>query len=237
MAERSIARNDSLLAGRASNPVKEPGAKQVTLKMGNNPTRNEGPPFANESAFLNSSALRDPTAMPVVADKHGSPPQHMGTAASDPFDALDAMRSAPQAWIRAGAHHAEAGYLDPALGWVSVRADAAGSGVHAALVPASGEAAQVLGSHLTGLNTYLSEHHQEPATVTMAPPQDGRDGNGLGQGTHADHGDTARQEHAHDGQGMNGKATDSILLVSPAESEASTVRPPSRGGTYISVVA
>jgi len=236
-AGRSTATIVSPFAGRASNSVKDPGAKPATLKIASNPGRGDGPSFANESVFLNAPALRDPGAVPGMAEKHGSAPQRMGAPASDPFDALDTIRSAPQAWIRSGAHHAEAGYLDPALGWVSVRADVAGSGVHAALVPASGEAAQVLGSHLAGLNTYLSEHHREPATVTMASPQDARDASGTGPGTHAGQGDSARQDRTRDSQSMNGKASASVPLVSPAVSETSTARALPQGGTYISVMA
>jgi len=239
--ERSTVRSASLIAGRAWNPVKDQGAKLATHNMAGDPSRHEGPSFANEAIFLNPPLLREPGPLAGMAEKHGSTPQDIVPANSDPFNALDAAHFAPHAWIRAGAHQAEAGYLDPALGWVSVRAEAATNGVHAALVPASGEAAQVLGSHLAGLNAYLSEHQREPATVTMSAPQDGRDGSGIGPGDHAGQGDSARQESAHNRQALNEKASVWSARVSQhppvATSEATSVPALAQGGKYISVVA
>lgn len=124
-----------------------------------------------------SLPLREITEFASLLEKRASSP-HSATAPGavqvpDPFASIDAGRNVPApTWIHAGARHAEAGYLDPSLGWISVRADAATSGVHAALVPASSEAAQVLGNHLAGLNNYLAERHGDAATVTMAAPQD-----------------------------------------------------------------
>jgi hypothetical protein len=95
-----------------------------------------------------------------------------GQTARDTFTALDA-ETAPgtTAWIHAGSQRAEAGYQDPVLGWVGVRADASGAGVHASVVPGSADAAQALGGHLAGLNAYLAEHHTQVETVTLAAPE------------------------------------------------------------------
>jgi hypothetical protein len=102
---------------------------------------------------------------------------------SDPFAALDGDGTAPPTtWIHAGAHRAEAGYLDPALGWVSVRADAAGSTTHASIVPATAEAAQVLGAHVSGLSAYMAEHHGAATTVHMTTPDGAQLGDGWNQG-------------------------------------------------------
>lgn len=99
---------------------------------------------------------------------------------SQTFAALDAETSAPHAtWVHTSATRAEAGYLDPALGWVAVRADAAGSTLHASIVPSSTEAAQVLGTHLAGLNTYLADHHGTSAQLTIAAPEAGQSSAGL----------------------------------------------------------
>jgi hypothetical protein len=97
----------------------------------------------------------------------------------DTFAALDsaAAPSAPT-WTHAGAHRAEAGYQDPDIGWVGVRADSSGGGIHASLVPGSTVAADTLGGHLAGLNSYLAEHHSPVANVTLAHPED--HGGGLG---------------------------------------------------------
>jgi hypothetical protein len=134
---------------------------------------------ATAHAALQNSAV----PMPAVANEIGprmDSSAHAPAALRDPFTALDAESAAPPAtWIHAGAHQAEAGYLDPALGWVGVRAEAAGNTLHAAIVPGSPEAAQALGGHLAGLNTYLAEHHGQAANLTMAPPENGQGGSGL----------------------------------------------------------
>jgi len=118
---------------------------------------------------VNALPLRDTDRMASPGERHPGA-AHPVPASGDPFRLLDDPHSAPTpSWIHAGTHHAEAGYLDPVLGWVRVRADSLASGMHAALVPSSPEAAQVLGSHLAGLNAYLSELHTEPPTVTVDP--------------------------------------------------------------------
>jgi len=108
------------------------------------------------------------------------------------FAALDAQAApgAP-AWIHAEAHRAEAGFQDPALGWVGVRADMSGGGIHAALVPGSAEAAQALGGHIAGLNSYLAEQRTHVETLTLAAPEGSLTGEGTHQGMHhrAHHGD------------------------------------------------
>jgi hypothetical protein len=100
-----------------------------------------------------------------------------GRPVEDAFAAIDADRSsAATTWIHAGPRHAEAGYLDPSLGWVGVRADVSASGIHAAVVPGSAEAAQALGGHISGLSAYMAEHHGHAATVTLESPQNRSDG-------------------------------------------------------------
>ena len=107
-------------------------------------------------------------------------------ASSEPretFAALDAGDAvAKPAWIHAGTQRAEAGFQDPALGWVGVRADTSGGGVHAQLVPGSADAAQALSGHLAGLNAYLAEHHTPVETLTLAAPESGWAGGQSGTG-------------------------------------------------------
>ena len=94
------------------------------------------------------------------------------------FATLDrAPDSAPATWVHAGSSRAEAGFQDPNLGWVSVRADQAEGGIHATLVPGSAEAASALGSHLDGLNAYLADRHSTVQSVTVGVP-DGRQSSG-----------------------------------------------------------
>ena len=97
-----------------------------------------------------------------------------GTAGQETFAAIDAGTGVgTPGWIHAGGHTAEAGFQDPALGWVGVRADLSGGNVHAALLPGSAEAAQTLSGHLSGLNVYLAEQHTPVATLTLGAERGG----------------------------------------------------------------
>jgi hypothetical protein len=95
------------------------------------------------------------------------------------FAALDAdVAPGATTWTHASARLAEAGFEDPALGWIGVRAENNGGGVHASLVPGSSAAAQELGSHMEGLNAYMAEHHTPLESLAMAAPE----GRGAGHG-------------------------------------------------------
>jgi len=96
----------------------------------------------------------------------------LGPAASEAFAALDAAaRPAAPSWVHAGVHRAEAGFQDPTLGWVGVRADQSAGQVHATLLPGSTDAAQTLGGHMAGLNAYLGEVHAPVESLTLAVPE------------------------------------------------------------------
>jgi hypothetical protein len=92
-------------------------------------------------------------------------------AASDPvetFAALDGQSATGrEAWTYTGAQRAEAGFQDPELGWVAVRADGSGSGIHAQLVAGSTDAAQALSGQMAGLNAFLVEHRTPVETLTL----------------------------------------------------------------------
>jgi hypothetical protein len=110
-----------------------------------------------------------------------------GPAPREAFATLDSEPAAgtaagPATWTQAGSRNAEAGFYDPALGWVGVRADLSGGGMHAALVPASADASEVLGGHLAGLNAYLGEHRSVIETVTLAAPESRPAENRMDQG-------------------------------------------------------
>jgi hypothetical protein len=108
-----------------------------------------------------------------------SVPIQFASPAHEPFGALDSA-SAPgaAAWTRTGTHSVEAGFNDPSLGWVGVRADLNAGGVHAALVPVSADAAQVLAGQIPGLHSYLSEQHVDLGSLTLSAPE----GSGLASG-------------------------------------------------------
>jgi hypothetical protein len=115
--------------------------------------------------------------------------------ARETFAAMDTGASGGPAWLHAGAHSAEAGFEDPALGWVSVRAEMAAGSIHASVVPGSAEAAQTLGAHMAGLNNYLSEHRGTVQTLTLASPGGDQTGDqAAGQGTGHGAGKGAGQE-------------------------------------------
>jgi hypothetical protein len=185
----------------------------------------------------------------------GEPAGSSAAAATGPdprevFATLDAGGAPGKpTWIHAGAQRAEAGFQDPALGWVAVRADASGSGVHAQLVPASSDAAQALGSHLEGLNAYLGEHHTPVETVTLAAPDGGWTGTsgdrGAGQGSQQGAGQQTGQETAQNANagsqsslagsqtGLRGDASEPMPL--PWELDGSAQE--ARAGGNISVMA
>jgi len=98
-------------------------------------------------------------------------------------------------WTLAGIHRAEAGFEDPSLGWVSVRAQAGAGGIHAVVVPASDTAAQVLNTHLAGLNAHITTQYEHLSTVTLASSEPGSaNRDAAGQSTQHDHRDSNQKE-------------------------------------------
>jgi len=170
--------------------------------------------------------------------------------ARDAFGALDAETPAPgTSWIHAGAHRAEAGFQDPALGWVGVRADASGGSIHASLVPASADAAAALGSQMAGLNAHLAERHTPVETLTLAAPEGRGTDTGMAQSGHQGTQQGAGQGSGH-GQGSgpgrqvdNGAATGVARAVQVGEAQLSSSATDAGhgasplGGTHISVMA
>jgi hypothetical protein len=112
--------------------------------------------------------------LPVHGDGFAIAANEHLIAAREPFNAMDAgVNDVAATWSRAETHRAEAGFQDPSLGWVSVRAHAGAGGIHAALVPSSDMAGQVLGGHLAGLNAHLADHHEHLHSVTLSTPDAG----------------------------------------------------------------
>lgn len=173
---------------------------------------------------------------------HPKPPGSEGAvmAARETFAALDGEpRAAGTTWIHAGAQRAEAGFQDPALGWVAVRADLGAGGVHASILPGSADAAQTLGGHLAGLHAHLADEQIPVQSLSMRASADGA-GAGLGQGA-------LQQDSRHSSQGEeHGPAAKDILhgIQRDLQKEHFAVRPAQGApvvtagqGTYISVMA
>jgi hypothetical protein len=131
-----------------------------------------------------------------------------GPDSAETFAALDAGAvPGKPAWVHAGAQRAEVGFQDPDLGWVGVRADLSGGGVHAALVPGSANAAVTLGGHLAGLNSYLAEQHTPVETLTLAAPENREAGLGAGQDMNQGMSQGFNQgESPHAGQGAGAES-------------------------------
>jgi hypothetical protein len=185
-----------------------------------------------------------------------------GITAGETFAALDADTSTGKpTWVHAGAQQAEAGFQDSSLGWVSVRADASGGGVHAELVAGSSEAAQALGSHMTGLSAYLAEHRTPVDTLTLSSSgggsagsgwSGGASGSGQGAGDQMQQG-TGQQSEQKSGQETvqgvtagflsSSSAGSTALAAAASQSSAKSGRSDgsayaaTSGGIHISVVA
>jgi hypothetical protein len=164
--------------------------------------------------------------------------------AQDTFAALDAGTSpGTPAWTHAGGQHAEAGFRDPALGWVGVRADLDAGGIHATLVPSSAEAAQALNVHLAGLSTHLVEQQSLVASLTMASPSESGVESGVGQrmqqGAEGNPQRNVPEESQPDSQKSAPPAPRTFVQAAPAQAgnRDSLAHAGELRGTHISVMA
>ena len=244
-AVEATSANSTLKSARPSDTASGHGSRSGRLELASDALNQGSPIAAVQQQWNNVAPSHTPNEFNGVGYRPGNNLNGMhpaGSVAGDTFAAIDAERTAsPATWIHAGTHRAEAGYLDPALGWVGVRADAVGNGVHAALLPGSGEAAQVLGSHLAGLNTYLSEHHGQSATVTLGAREDAMAWTGSGTGAQ-----TGQDHHARGDTNQGREEWPGKHVVPGSEPEgrershapaAATTGIAKRAGEYISVMA
>lgn len=145
-----------------------------------------------------SPPIPSPISHPSAAAVPSSKPQVQASIPArviDTFTALEPGDPAPHTtWIHAGAHQAEAGYLDSSLGWIGVRAAMTGTQLHASILTASADAAQTLSPHLAGLTTFISEHHGPSASVSFAASDNTQTGSAFAQ---ANDDGGARQQSQH----------------------------------------
>lgn len=171
-------------------------------------------------------------------------PTSSPSSTQDAFAVLDREASVGNpTWTHAAGQHAEAGFRDPQLGWVGVRADLNASGIRATLVPSSVDAAQALGGHLAGLSSHLADEHTPVASLSMASPgESGADGLGqhMQQGTEGHDRGGGSQESATISRTSStlepNQATTAINADASASFEAQAYVGELRG-TLISVVA
>ncbi len=184
-----------------------------------------GSPLLGAASMPHAALGAQPAEHPAAG--HAGAGQPAGT-----FAALDAQPRAGQpVWLHAGAQRAEAGFQDPALGWVGVRAENSGGGIHAVITPESAQAVQVLGAHMAGLNLHLSDRHLPVETLLLQTDASGSGG--------------AQQRDPQQGQAETGARTGSgaTLLHRPgavavaSSTEHNIFVPPLPAGVTISVMA
>lgn len=196
--------------------------------------------------FATASVRENPIGTQAVPVRTGDS-AHAAAAAQTPrgadvFAALDGDSAPAATWVHAGPQRAEAGYLDPSLGWVGVRAEVSANALHANIVPATAEAAQMLNTHLAGLNAYMVEHHA--AAVSMGTP----DTSAWGSGAHAGQGmghESASADNAGRGSAQQSShdATPSVSSSIGRARQGSTTTgiesgvPAMRSGATISLMA
>jgi hypothetical protein len=158
-------------------------------------------------------------------------------------EAIASLDAAPAVgtpnWLHAASRQAEAGFQDPALGWVGVRADLDGGIVHATVVTGSSEAAQALSGHLAGLSSYLTEQQTPVATLTITTSGGSGLEAGVDQSMQQSSGQNAEQGAAAGSQ-HGASAPASTLPLSAAIQSSGLDMAVNVGegrGTYISVVA
>jgi hypothetical protein len=257
-------------------PVAEPNEDNLALKGGNSPslpgakrsqhaacvTQERGSPA--QAQF--GAGPGDATTLvhdPAAAVRGQTNPAAGGAAAAEPplretFAALDSdVAPGALTWTHASARQAEAGFQDSELGWIGVRADRNGGGVHAELVPGSADAARELGAHLDGLNGYLTAQHMPVESLRMAAPEGNFSsfaagqaadngtgqgtGQGMGQGEHPGAGQNTPQQGYSEAKpaGMihsSERAATVARLDQPVQMNSAAQSQSSRG-VYISVVA
>lgn len=213
------------------NRTSETGTKPTARAAGKSGLAPQGMQVHGQQVSTSSAdaatILREPAAQGAANTTENAAKDNSGTASGlkETFAALDAEGATGKStWIHAGAQHAEAGIQDPELGWVGVRADMSGGVVHASLVPGSADAAQALGGHLAGLNSYLSDHHTPVETLTLAAPETGWSGTGAGAGQSMGQGQADQQGQNPGGSpeaGATSNFSSSSASLTAAESQTS----------------
>lgn len=164
----------------------------------------------------------------------GTSTTHQTFATLDNIDDRTALN-----WVHAGARHAEAGFEDPTLGWIGVRADQSGGGVHAIVVPPTAEAAQALGSQMAGLNAHLAESHTPLASLSLGPAEGREGGAGAGQSFNQSAGQDQAQSNSQDPYVSPTQVIGTVSSVASAVVSTPTTSPglPDHEAKHISVMA
>jgi flagellar hook-length control protein FliK len=183
-------------------------------------------PAASEAYRGSNGSSNSPPANPT--EYHGG----------DAFAALDSASSNP-VWVHATPHRAEAGFRDPTLGWVGVRAQVQADGLHAVMVPASADAERALDSRMTGLGSYLAEQHIEVHTLAVGPPEssqgEGSQGNDIGGGQGGEQQTSSGERRSVPAEPNPDAPKSTRSDTTSAKLQVAQIGPRSEG-TYISVI-
>jgi len=154
--------------------------------------------------------MRDQVAMSGTG---ATTPGASGTAAPMLRETFSALDSDPgmgsPAWTHGSSRQAEAGFQDPALGWIGVRADLNG-GVHVSLLPASQLAAQELGAHMDGLHQHLAELRTPVDSVVVEHSGMKAETSAQGSGTHGGNRGEQGSQHSREPNGDRPDAQQSM---------------------------
>jgi hypothetical protein len=237
---------DTALSKARNREVAPSGATGVHTQPGHAAQRVPDQSRASYSQHFATEAMQDTSMMFSPGSREIASPAgpiqagNAGPEGRELFTALDADRTtADPTWIRTGTHEAEAGYQDPEIGWVTVRAHTQPNGVHASLVATSMDAAQSLSGHLGGLSAYLADHHASVQHVSISAPEI-RWGEQF-PGQSMDHGTAQGRSREQQPTGAGAEPTAASVSHPRAfvqrseEVEPQVIAP--RGSRYISVMA
>ncbi len=202
---RTMMRSLPLQAGSKQAPRSVEANRRPQLRISSTETLSVGATHAQPNA--SNAFSTQATAFAHSAENAGSGiyAQTRSSGAANGFSAettFGALESGAKldadaaSRIRTGHAHAEAGYQDPTLGWVSVRAEASRGVVHATVAPGSSEAMQALSGHMAGLHTYLADNRTPVDLLTLTSlggNTQQSSGNDFGHGTHQDANNSANQ--------------------------------------------
>jgi hypothetical protein len=177
----------------------------------------------------------------LITARMGTPAMGPGHSAVETFSALDGEPGSLKAtWVHAGPRQAEAGFEDPALGWVSVRAGLSGGGISAVVVPDSAAATQALGMHMAGLHDYLAQQHSSVDTLTLGTAQHSGADAGMNQQSQQQGGHEPRAGHVSAGTDDAQTVRSSTKTVAASNGEGwsdAAALSHNQEGRYISVMA
>jgi hypothetical protein len=203
--------------------------------------------FADASRDSASASVASPLANGAVAHVSSSSTSSTDstgstqTSAQSTFSALDADSGSGQpVWTHTSARHAEAGYLDPNLGWVGVRADLNGHSVHATVVTSSSDAAQTLSQHMGSLGTYLQEQNSAVRSIGLTSSSGQELQNGMQSGTNQDgsySGNSSGSREDRSAQSSTTNEFDVRAISTSSVAATSDSAPALREGSRISLIA